>query len=215
MRRRTRSLASFFLSVLLLLLFSASSYAATAEAFYKEARKHKGIHPFAATCQSAHETGNWTSELWRRANNGAGIKADKKWIAAGRPTYKRTSKEHVNGKVVKRTSHFRAYRSTQAFLVDYAAKIKQDYPLSAKHTDTMFGYFACLRKGRYGAWATSGKYFEHLTNKAIALGPKLLGPKWKEQLQKEYRIAQSRKLLSKSEIAVVRKKFKEANISLK
>ena len=37
--------------------------------FYKLARGYKHINAFAATVQSAHETGNWTSYLWLNADN--------------------------------------------------------------------------------------------------------------------------------------------------
>ena len=40
--------------------------------FYNLARGYKHINAFAATVQSAHETGNWTSYLWLNAYNGAG-----------------------------------------------------------------------------------------------------------------------------------------------
>ncbi|MDR1886095.1 MAG: glucosaminidase domain-containing protein, partial [Synergistaceae bacterium] len=57
-------------------LSCGASFAETAEEFYNSAKKIPGIHAFAATCHSAHETGDWTSALWKTANNGAGIKAD-------------------------------------------------------------------------------------------------------------------------------------------
>ena len=47
--------------------------------FCNLAKGFKYINAFAATVQSAHETGNWTSYLWLNAYNGAGIKADARW----------------------------------------------------------------------------------------------------------------------------------------
>lgn len=193
-------------------LFSEGVFAATPEEFYKTALKMDGIHPFAATCQSAHETGFWTSVLWKNARNGAGIKADKKWIQSGQPVFKKKSKEIVKGKTVYRESHFRAYRSLAEFLADYRLKIMRDYPLASKHSDTMWGYFSSLQKGRYGSWATTQKYFEFMTDKAIQLAPKLLGAEWRAQLLREYKQAKSRGLLSAKERAIVEKKLAAAGI---
>ena len=61
------------------LFIPTSAIALTAEEFYSNAQKLDNINAFAATCQSAHETGFWTSPLWKKAMNGAGIKADKNW----------------------------------------------------------------------------------------------------------------------------------------
>ncbi|MDL2263645.1 glucosaminidase domain-containing protein [Synergistaceae bacterium OttesenSCG-928-I11] len=77
------------LSCVLLSLAYSQASAATPQEFYRHALEIKGIHAFAATCQSAHETGYWTSALWKQARNGAGIKADKKWMGAGKPHMKK------------------------------------------------------------------------------------------------------------------------------
>lgn len=211
--RRFSRCKIFLLLAVLSAFLATRAYAATPQEFYRRAQKLGGINAFAATCQSAHETGFWTSELWKKARNGAGIKADKKWLAAGRPHVKKQSKEVVGGKTVYRTSHFRAYKSLDEFLKDYEAKIKRDYPLSSKHSDTMWGYFALLRRGRHGAWATSPRYFEHMADKAVRLAPKLLGSNWKKKLLDEYKIAKSRKLLTQAEMVVVEKKLKASGIS--
>ena len=57
-------------------LFNGGDYQMDVLTFYKLAKGFKHINAFAATVQSAHETGNWTSYLWLNAYNGAGIKAD-------------------------------------------------------------------------------------------------------------------------------------------
>ncbi len=210
-------LPNFFrivLSCAFLFFAHSTALAATPQEFYKHAREVKGIHAFAATCQSAHETGYWTSALWKQARNGAGIKADKRWIGAGKPHMKRQSHEVVSGKKVNRTSYFRAYASLPEFLADYGAKIRRDYPLSSLHADTMWGFFAALRKGRYGAWATSPRYFEHMTDKALRLAPLLLGVTWKEQLAYEYKMARARNLLTPRDIAVIEKKFGAVGIKM-
>jgi hypothetical protein len=145
--------------------------------------------------------------------NGAGIKADKTWLKSGRPSIKKKSHEIVKGKKVYRESYFRAYGSMSEFLEDYRAKISRDYPRAAKHSDTMWGYFSSLQKGRNGSWATTNRYFEYLTDTAVRLGPQLLGSDWRKQLLKEYKQARSKKLLSKQEIKVIQKKFSSVGIS--
>ncbi|MDR3075792.1 MAG: glucosaminidase domain-containing protein [Synergistaceae bacterium] len=192
-----------------------TAIALTAEEFYSNAQKLENINAFAATCQSAHETGFWTSPLWKKAMNGAGIKADKNWRKSGRMAVLHRSPESVGGKTVYRESWFRAYKSLNEFLTDYRVKITRDYPLAAKHSDTMWGYFASLKKGRLGSWATTKKYFEYLTDKAFRLAPKLLGTEWRAQLLKDYKEAKARGLLDKNEMAIVEKKLIAAGISPK
>lgn len=139
--------------------------------FYKLAKGFRHINAFAATVQSAHETGNWTSRLWQEAYNGAGIKADKQWRKT-KPYVEFVSPENKDGVYFKKSSYFRKYESPQAFLADYAVKIKQDYPHCT--VDNMWGYFAGLYKGRLGKWATDHRYFEKLARKAVQLEPTLL-----------------------------------------
>jgi hypothetical protein len=211
--KRTSSIAA--ISILISLFFATASNALTAEEFYENALKIENINAFAATCQSAHETGFWTSLLWNKARNGAGIKADKNWRKSGRPSMLKKSPESVGGKIVYRESYFRAYKSLGEFLTDYGVKIKKDYPLAAKHSDTTWGYFSLLKKGRNGSWATTKKYFEYLADKAFRLAPKLLGAEWRAELLRDYREARSRGLLDKNEIAIIEKKLISAGISPK
>ena len=206
------------LGLALLFFFGVTScelYAVTAEEFFKKAKKLDNINAFAATCHSAHETGYWTSQLWKTANNGAGIKADKNWLKAKRPAVKRNSNEVVGGKTVSRVSYFRAYSSIDDFLSDYKFKITNDYPLAARHSDTMWGYFSSLQKGRNGSWATTNRYFEYLSDKAVRLAPKLLGKEWRSQLLKDYKRAKSRRLLSAKETAIVEKRLAALGIKLR
>lgn len=139
--------------------------------FYKLAKAFKHINAFAATVQSAHETGNWTSPLWQNTYNGAGLKAPPSW-RANKPYVEFVSPESKDGVYFKKSSFFRKYESPQAFLKDYAVKIKQDYPHCT--VDNLWGYFAGLYRGRWGAWATDHKYFEKLARKAFALEDELL-----------------------------------------
>jgi hypothetical protein len=204
--------AVFILSALFL---PTQASAVTAEEFYAKAKEIQNINAFAATCQSAHETGFWTSFLWKKAMNGAGIKADKKWRASGRSHVLKKSPESVGGKIIYRESYFRAYKSLDEFLNDYGAKITRDYPLAVKHSGTAWGYFAALQKGRLGSWATTKKYFEYMTSLAFRLAPKLLGPDWKEELLKDYKEARRLGILSKKEILLIEKKFSNTGINTK
>jgi hypothetical protein len=210
-----KMLLAVVLSTFIILFASCPLSAGPAEEFYKRAQEVKGINPFAATCQSAHETGFWTSVLWKNANNGAGIKADKNWLKSGRPAIRKKSPEVVKGKTVYYESYFRAYSSLPEFLDDYRSKIARDYPLAVKHSDTMWGYFSSLQKGRYGSWATTQRYFEHMADKAVRLAPRLLGVGWRAQLLKEYREARAKGLLSNKEIQIVEKKLASVGISAK
>jgi hypothetical protein len=201
--------------VFLAAAFPSASFAITAREFYDLAKGMANINAFAATCQSAHETAFWTSPLWEKALNGAGIKADKNWIKSGRLAVKKRSAEHVGGRVVYRESYFRAYRSLEEFLDDYRVKIKRDYPLAAQRADNMWEYFSSLQKGRLGSWATTRKYFEHMADKALRLAPGLLGDEWREELVRDFDAARSRGSLSQHEIAIVKQKLAAVGIIVK
>ena len=201
------------ISILFGLLAVSASYAVTAEEFYKKAQKLDNIHAFAATCQSAHETGFWTSALWKKAMNGAGIKADKKWRSSGRMAVLHRSSESVDGKTVYRESWFRAYKSLDEFMADYRVKITKDYPLAAKHSDNLWEYFSSLKKGRLGSWATTKKYFEYLVDKAFRLAPSLLGSEWRMEFLRDYKTAKTRGLLDANEMAIIERRMAAAGIS--
>ena len=121
----------------------------------------------------------------------------------------------MGGKIGYRQSYFRSYKSLDEFLDDYRVKITKDYPLAAKHSGSVWGYFASLQKGRLGSWATTKKYFEYMTSLAFRFGPKLLGPKWKEELLADYKKARRLGILSKQEIALIEKKFSNIGIRAK
>ena len=201
------------ISILLGFLAASASSAATVEEFYTNALKLDSIHAFAATCQSAHETGFWTSALWKKAMNGAGIKADKTWRNSGRMAVLHRSPESEGGRTVYRESWFRAYKSLDEFMADYRVKITRDYPLAAEHSDNLWGYFSSLKKGRLGSWATTKKYFEYLADKAFRLAPGLLGAEWKAEFLRDYKAAKAKGLLDANEMAIVEKKLKAAGIS--
>ena len=206
-------ITAVIISMLFGFLSASVSEAATAEEFFMKAQKLDNIHAFAATCQSAHETGFWTSALWKKAMNGAGIKADKNWRNSGRMAVLHRSPESVGGKTVYRESWFRAYKSLDEFMIDYRVKITSDYPLAAKHSDNLWGYFSSLKKGRLGSWATTQKYFEYLADKAFRLAPGLLGAEWRMELLRDYREAKARGLLDANEIIIIERKLIAAGVS--
>ncbi len=175
-----------------LFCFAGQACAMSVREFYRYAKKYKCQNPFAATVQSAHETAEWTSELWVKAHNGAGIKADKAWGAACKPVYNKSSVEHVGSRNVKRVSAFRKYSSTKAFLKDYAKKIREDYPQAAKHKENVWLYFAGLYKGRRGNWATDRNYYSKLVTKTVKIAPQIYGSKWKTLLRSQFKKAQKR-----------------------
>lgn len=181
-------------------LFAQPAHAMDAKEFYELARNYPGINAFAATVQSAVETGHWKSYLWVNAYNGAGIKAPASWRSSGRPYIRVSSPERVGGKDTMRESYFRFYSSPEEFLEDYRLKIVQDYPRSAASADNMWGYFAGLYHGRLGSWATDHKYFEKLAKKAMQLEAVLLPP---GHLKKAFEYAKKYKLLEQWQVKII------------
>lgn len=189
--------------------------AMTAERYFRLAKKHKSINPFGATVQSAHETGEWTSSLWKEGYNGAGIKANKAWRASGKPCIVKNSKESTNGVYHTKASYFRKYKSPAEFLSDYAVKIRDEYPRCARNHDNMWGYFAGFYHGKYGKWATDHNYYLRLTVKAIKIAPDIYGKYWKGKLLKDYRIAVQRKSLEAWQKTIIEKQFSAVGINAK
>jgi hypothetical protein len=200
------------LAILAMLLSFQGAHAMTTLEFYRLAKIQKHIQPFAVTVQSACETGHWTSDLWKRGNNGAGIKVSSDWLKAGKPYITKSSVESRNGVYGKETSKFRKYNSPGEFLRDYTKKIRQDYPRCARNHDNIWGYFAGLYAGRIGKWATDHKYYEKLTVKAIKLAPEIYGSKWKHKLIKDFKVASKRKSLENWQKDIIRSELKKANV---
>ena len=181
-------------------LFAQPAHAMKPRDFYTLARNYPGINAFAATVQSAVETGHWESYLWINAYNGAGIKAQASWRSAGKPYIKVISPESVAGKYIMRESYFRFYSSPEEFLKDYREKIAQDYPRSASSADNMWGYFAGLYNGRLGSWATDHKYYEKLAKKAVQLEAVLLPP---GHLKRAFEYAKKQKCLEQWQTKII------------
>lgn len=203
-----------FLSLLLLTLqtVAAPAWGMSATEFYQLALKQQDINAFAATCQSAHETGWWTSRLWKTAKNGAGIKAGKDWRGQGKPAVNHVSSEAVGNQLVYRASYFRSYADADDFMRDYRNKIVRDYPHSARNSDTVWGYFAGLERGRNGSWATSPIYYRQMVAKAFKLAPSLLGLEWRAKLLADYHEAKKRNALKPWHAEIIRKNLRASGL---
>ncbi len=187
----------------ILLASAASAYAFTSIDFYREASKHKSINPLAATVHCAHETGEWTSRLWTECNNGAGIKTNKAWKMLRMPYVVIDSPEDEGGRFVKRTSSFRKYRNIDSFLSDYSRKIRDDYPISCRYNNNVWGYIAGLRRGRLGKWATDRSYFEKLTSRTVRFAPEVYGPDWRLKLVRQLDVAKTFGILENWQIKAI------------
>lgn len=132
-----------FISVLILAVIAAlvschGADAMTTTEFYRLARKHKHIQPFAVTVQSACETGHWTSELWTNGYNGAGLKVSKEWLSADKPYISKNSIESNSGVYGQETSKFRKYKSPGEFLRDYEKRSGKTIP-DLRGTEIIYG----------------------------------------------------------------------------
>jgi len=179
------------------LFLCSEGWAMNSKTFYGLAQQQQGINAFAVTCQSAIETGHWTSPLWNNTYNGAGLKAPPSWRAT-RPYLEFVSPESKEGKYYKKSSYFRKYSSPSEFLADYALKIKCDYQRCT--ADNVWGYFAGLYRGRLGKWATDHKYFEKLARKAVQLEPTLLT---QGHLKRSFEYAKDKKYLEQWQIKII------------
>lgn len=170
-----------------------------------------GVNAFAATCQSALETGRWMSKLWVQARNGAGLKAGRSWINAGKPFIPILSPEWNGKEIVHRISKFRAYATPEEFVADYAGKIREFYPKCVESADNFWGYFAGLYHGKWGAWATDPRYFDKLCRMAVSLAPELLGKGWRGRIYLAFELAEQRDTLTPEQGKTILKLLKEAN----
>ena len=168
---------------------------------YAKLKKHSGkINAYAALCQLNWETRSggkpWSSELFLKANNGAGIKAGTDWNG---DIYDKVSWEQKpDGTKYDKKSSFRKYASVDAFIADYVAKIGQLYPVSAEHENNMFGYIAGLLRGKWGAWATDKEYFNKLCGVIVELAPETFGKGelWRNKLLTAFDYAQQKRSLT-------------------
>lgn len=168
-----------------------------------------GVNAFAATCQSALETGRWTSPLWKQSNNGSGLKAGPDWMKVRKPFIPMLSNEYNGINKVPRLSKFRAYASVEDFVQDYGEKIRKYYPKCVESADNFWGYFAGLYQGVWGAWATDPIYFKKLGDMAVSLAPELLGNGWRGRIGLALKLATDRATLDDYQIKTAEKIIKE------
>ena len=168
-------------------------------AFYELLKEYQGkINAYGALCQCNWETrtarGAWTSELWLQANNAAGLK---KWAGWNGGAYEKVSWEQLpDGRKTEHVSAFCKYPSPKEFVHNYVDKIVNNYPLCQAYSDSFFGYFAGLMKGKYGAWATDQSYFARLCTVAVQLAPEVFGEQWHGKLVSSLEYALSKGYLS-------------------
>ncbi len=182
-----------------------------AQEFFSLAQKVQGINAFAVTAQSALETGYWTSSLWRQTCNGCGLKAQQTWIRSGKRYVAIASPEYIGNKFKTKFSNYRAYASPEEFLIDYAEKIREYYPLCIESTDNFWGYFAGLLDGRWGPWATDPGYFDKLCVMAVKFAPDLLGRGWRGRLYLSFGLACDRGTLSEVQKCAIQNLLKEVD----
>ena len=171
-----------------------------AKEFYVLASKRSHINAFGVTCQSAVETGRWTSELWKQAHNGAGLKIGSTWKG---PVYMKDSPEQrEDGSVYIKKSAFRKYASADEFLDDFDAKIASDYPLCAARKESFLAHFSGLYKGRWGSWATDKSYFKKNCIMAVAFAPDFFGSLWRNKLVDSLTYAVEKKYITDEEARI-------------
>ena len=171
-----------------------------AENFYLIASKkeYKGrINPFAVTCQTYLETGNYSSELAVKAYNFAGIKASGNW---GGRTYAVVSMEYVNGNPIKKQSLFRKYSNADSFLDDYITTMlsKQRYSDVRKYgISNYFLYFYFIKEG---GWATDPNYVKKLVDVSFKLAPSIFGSTWMNKVKSSWDYAKSLNVIKNNDL---------------
>lgn len=171
--------------------------------------QYRQINAFAAICQWSHETGNYTSNLAKNANNLAGIK---KWSGYTGPTVNVSSWEQKpDGTKTVYVSTFCSYPTLMDFIGNYAMKIQTTYPLCVDQKDSFLGYFSGLQRGKWGAWATDHNYFRRLVHMAIKLAPEVFGRDWEAKMNSAVAYAFEKKYLTAAEEAVVNELWKPAD----
>ena len=171
----------------------------TDKEFYALTQKYASImNPFTALCQCNWETRTggkpWNSELYHKANNCAGLKSWKGWSGA---SYEKVSwEQNADGTKVDRKSSFCKYPTLDDFLINYASKMKVNYPRVLARKENFWGCFDGLLTGTF-KWATDRTYFTRLCNVAVELAPETFGPAWQDKLFSAYEYAVSKNYLSK------------------
>lgn len=173
----------------------------TIEHFYNTAKRHaKMYNPYGVTCQAIQETsepgqGPFKSELAVKHNNFGGIKCKRFWLQAGRDCTFLVSDEEIDGKKAPVRSSFRVYRNLDDYLECLNDKFLEpgtNYQVVVKEKNCFWLHFAGLY---FGGWATDSGYFAALCDHAVALAPRLLGPKGPEHIRTAFAYALTKNIL--------------------
>ena len=173
----------------------------TPEIFFEVAKRHARMYnPFGVTCQAMQETstpghGPFTSELSVKYNNFGGIKCKRFWLMEGRECTFVISDEEIHGKKEPVRSSFRVYRDLDDYLECLNDKFLEpgtNYKVVVQHRDCFWLHFAGLY---FGGWATDSGYFAALCDHAVALAPRLLGPKGPEHIRTALAYALTKNIL--------------------
>ena len=175
----------------------------------------KTINPFAVLCQCYHETkykgAPWSSELFVKANNGAGIK---KWLHWPSPLYTKVSWEQSSiGTKYNKSSDFCLYPSVDIFIQNYVMKIDTSYPLCKAQKDNFLGYFNGLISGPY-KWATDKSYFTRLVEASIELAPTVFGQGtlWRQKYLNSLEYAVQKRYITPEQEDIVILLLKKKNV---
>lgn len=166
----------------------------------------KTVNPFAVLCQCHHETKvtgrAWSSELFLKTNNAAGIKAWSKWTGE---LYEKVSWEQsALGSIFDKKSPFCKYPTIDDFISNYVLKIKLMYPLCVQRNNNFLGYFNGLLAGQY-KWATDKLYFTRLIETSIELAPIIFGKGtiWRQKYLNALEYAIQERLITEEQQRIV------------
>lgn len=186
--------------------------------FLKKATAYsKTINPFAVLCQCYHETKvkgiPWSSELFLKANNAAGIKKWSKW--PGEIYSKISWEQTVSGIKYDKKSDFCKYPSIDSFIQNYVLKIELTYPLCVKQKDNFLGYFNGLLAGPY-KWATDQEYFTRLVEASLELAPSVfgIGTAWRQKYVNVLEHAIQQKYITTEQRLIIERLLKKKSVEI-
>lgn len=179
--------------------------------FFELITKYKNkVNPLGATAQCSHETRyrgiDWNSNLWKKANNPAGIKSLKGWT--GDYINSSTWEQNSDGTTITDSRRFLKFDTVEDGIKGYVKKIEQNYPLCVASVDNIWGYLHGLFGPPY-KWATDKNYFNKLVDSVIRISPVCLGNGWEQRLYNAYQYAVSKNRLSNEESHIVIGKLKQ------
>lgn len=170
----------------------------------------KTVNPLGATAQCSHETRykgvDWNSDLWKKANNPAGIKTLNGW--KGSYINSDTWEQSSDGTVSSGSKQFLKFNSVEDGIAGYVDKVKQNYPKATESVDNVWGYLYGIMNGKYGPWATDLSYFDKLVDSVIRVAPECLGDDiWKSKLDSALTYAIKNKRITDKEANIIKSKL--------